>query len=116
VLHYDAANAIMAMQFLAPPFTILRHAMCAGASYPCVPQHAAEFCAATLFGTSLLALDSAAFRQQVARFTNTELCRWELGRLPPRHSPAPHPRPPLRPPPRRPKPSSPPPFPPHLTG
>ncbi len=71
MLHYDASNAIMAMQYLAPPFTILRHAMCGGAVYPHLARHVADFCATTLYSTSALAMTGDAFRAQVTDLATT---------------------------------------------
>lgn len=50
------------MQYLPPPHLVLRPALTAGRSFPKLPRHIAHFMATTLFNTSLLALDSKAWR------------------------------------------------------
>jgi 5-methylthioribose kinase len=75
VYHFDLKNAIIAMQYLAPPFLILRKGMIQGQVYPKLADHVSEFLAQTLFHTSTLKLSTEAYRANVARFTNNELCR-----------------------------------------
>ncbi|KXZ55583.1 hypothetical protein GPECTOR_2g1133 [Gonium pectorale] len=72
---YDPAMALIAMHFLAPPHIILRRGLIAGATYPALAAHLADFLAATLFHTSALKLSTTAFRQKIAQFTNDEMCR-----------------------------------------
>jgi 5-methylthioribose kinase len=59
---FDASSSIIVMELLAAPNVILRHAIVKGGSYPCVGRHTGEFLAATLFNTSLLAMDTRSFR------------------------------------------------------
>lgn len=75
VFHFDLKNAIIAMRFLAPPFIILRKGLIQGLTYPNLADHVSEFLAQTLFNTSTLKLSTEAYRANVARFTNNELCR-----------------------------------------
>jgi len=63
------------MEYLAPPFLILRRGMIQGNVYPHIDEHIAEFMATSMFHTSLLYLDSATYRQNVAKYTNNEMCR-----------------------------------------
>eukprot|EP00887_Chlorella_sp_A99_P002733 scaffold6.g2733.t1 len=72
---YDQTSCIIAMQYLAPPHIILRRGLLEGRTYPLLADHLAAFCASTLFHTSALATDSAAFRAAAQRFANTEMCR-----------------------------------------
>jgi len=62
VFHYDGGRSLIAMEYIAPPATILRQGIIAGRTYPNLAEHVALFLAATLFKTSLLALDTRAFR------------------------------------------------------
>ncbi|KAK9830593.1 hypothetical protein WJX81_002762 [Elliptochloris bilobata] len=75
VHRFDAQLALIVMEYLPPPHSIVRGQLTAGALLPRLPAHVAEFMAATLFGTSLFALDTIRWRQQQARFQNGELCR-----------------------------------------
>ncbi|KIZ04682.1 isopentenyl-diphosphate Delta-isomerase [Monoraphidium neglectum] len=61
VFHFDGGRSLIAMEYVAPPAIILRHGIVAGLIYPRLAGHVAAFLAATLFNTSLLALDSRAF-------------------------------------------------------
>eukprot|EP00798_Chlamydomonas_sp_ICE-L_P015321 gene15321-21405_t len=63
------------MEFLAPPFTVLRHRIVEGKIYPKLGEHVAEFLATTLFNTSAIKLSTTDFRNQIAEFTNNEMCR-----------------------------------------
>ena len=60
--HFDASLCLLVMQYLPPPHLVLRPALTAGHSYPRLARHIAHFMAATLFRTSLFALDSKAWR------------------------------------------------------
>ncbi len=62
VHRFDAQLALIVMQFLPPPAAIARGLLNAGAVLPALPRHAAGFMAATLFHTSLFALDSTRWR------------------------------------------------------
>ncbi|CAL8462461.1 g1994 [Coccomyxa elongata] len=73
--HYDGALCLLVMQYLPPPHLVLRPALTAGRSFPKLPCHIAHFMATTLFNTSLLALDSKAWRELVGRFENVDICR-----------------------------------------
>lgn len=62
VHRFDAQMALIVMDYLPPPHTIVRGQLTAGAVLPKLPAHVAEFMAATLFGTSLFALDTIRWR------------------------------------------------------
>lgn len=62
VYHYDGGRSLIAMEYVAPPAIILRHGIVAGLTYPLLAGHVTSFLAETLFSTSLLALDTRAFR------------------------------------------------------
>ena len=63
VVHrFDAQMALIVMQYLPPPHAIVRGLLTAGEMLPRLPRHVAQFMAATLFGTSLFALDSVRWR------------------------------------------------------
>lgn len=53
---------MIVMELLDSPNLILRHAIVKGDIYPAVAKHVGVFMAATLFNTSLLAMDSRSFR------------------------------------------------------
>ncbi|KAG1677121.1 hypothetical protein FOA52_000927 [Chlamydomonas sp. UWO 241] len=74
VHHFDAANAVIVMEYLRPPFLILRRGMIAGTTYASIDEHISEFLASTLFHTSALCLDTATYRENVKKFTNAEMC------------------------------------------
>jgi 5-methylthioribose kinase len=59
---FDPSSSIIVMELLGAPNIILRHAIVKGATYPHVGRHIGEFLAATLFNTSLLAMDTRSFR------------------------------------------------------
>lgn len=61
--YIHASHAPQRTRYLAPPFIILRRGLIAGSTYPSLATHMASFLAATLFSTSLIALDSATFRR-----------------------------------------------------
>lgn len=50
------------MQYLPPPADVLRRSLTSGGVFPKLAGHVATFMARTLFHTSLLAMDSAAWR------------------------------------------------------
>lgn len=62
VFHFDGGRSLIAMEYVAPPAAVLRHEIVAGRTFPKLAAHVARFLAATLFNTSLYALDSRAFR------------------------------------------------------
>jgi 5-methylthioribose kinase len=72
--HYDSALYLTVMEDLRDAI-IMRKGLIAGQRYPNFAGQIAEFLAQTLFQTSDLALDSAAKKQAVIRFTNPELCK-----------------------------------------
>jgi 5-methylthioribose kinase len=57
-----AQAALLVMQYLPPPADVLRRSLTAGGVFPQLAGHVATFMARTLFHTSLLAMDSAAWR------------------------------------------------------
>jgi 5-methylthioribose kinase len=59
---HEPSCAVLVMELLAPPNIVLRHAIVGGALYPAFAAHMGAFLAATLFHTSLLALDTRQFR------------------------------------------------------
>lgn len=59
---YDPSSSVIVMELLGAPNIILRHAIVKGEAYPAVAGHVGAFLAATLFNTSLLALDTRQFR------------------------------------------------------
>ena len=72
--HYDPTMYLTVMEDLRDAI-IMRKGLIAGQRYPNFAGQIAEFLAQTLFQTSDLALDSAAKKQVVIRFTNPELCK-----------------------------------------
>jgi 5-methylthioribose kinase len=74
VYHYDPVLYLTIMQDLRDAI-IMRKGLIAGRRYPNFAAQIAEFLAQTLFKTSDLYLDSAAKKQEVARFLNPELCK-----------------------------------------
>jgi len=72
--HYDAALYLIVMEDLRDAI-IMRKGLIAGQRYPNFASQIAEFLAQTLFHTSDFAMDSAAKKQAVIRFTNPELCK-----------------------------------------
>ncbi|MEL6236014.1 MAG: S-methyl-5-thioribose kinase [Pseudomonadota bacterium] len=73
--HYDEALALIAMEFLSPHI-IMRHGMINGVIYPRFAEDISTFMAATLFGTSVLALPAAEMKTRIAAFAgNTALCK-----------------------------------------
>lgn len=75
VYHFSRPNGLMVMQYLAPPYIILRKGLIAGIRYPTMAEDMGTFCAQTLFKTSGLSLSTTALRQQVEFWSrNVELC------------------------------------------
>jgi 5-methylthioribose kinase len=75
VLHYDATLALIVMELLEPHI-IMRRGMIAGVEYPRFADHISTFMAATLFGTSDLALPAAEKKTLIGAFAgNTALCK-----------------------------------------
>ena len=76
VFRFDEAKAVIVMRFVAPPCVILRKLHLTGATGTCgYEAHLATFAAATLFGTSGLALGGAELRAQVAAWSgNSAMC------------------------------------------
>jgi 5-methylthioribose kinase len=75
VLHYDATLALIVMELLEPHI-IMRRGMIAGTVYPHFADHISTFMAATLFGTSDLALPAAEKKALIGAFAgNTALCK-----------------------------------------
>lgn len=74
VYEYNPTLYLTVMEDLRDAIT-LRKGLIAGRRYPSAAQQIGEFLAQTLFKTSDLFLDSAAKKQQVARFINPELCK-----------------------------------------
>jgi len=74
IYDYDAAESVMVMQYLAPPHTILRHAMNQGKMFPHMAAHMAEFLASTLFRSSFLAVPATEFRGRVEASGNAPMC------------------------------------------
>lgn len=64
VYRHDPSMALVAMEYLKPPHIILRKGLIKGLQYPLLADHVSTFLARTLFGTSLLANSTAAFRPQ----------------------------------------------------
>lgn len=72
---YDPHMALIAMEYLAPPFIILRQGIIAGHIYPQLSQHLAYFLAHTLFHHSLIKVGSATLKREAHLFNNPEMCR-----------------------------------------
>ncbi len=74
VVHYDPAMALIAMELLEP-HVVMRHGMIDGVVYPGFAEALSTFAAATLFGTSDLAMKAADKKALVTEFAgNTALC------------------------------------------
>ena len=74
VWHFDEAQAIVVMEFLAP-HVILRQALIAGRRVTGLGQRLGQFCARTLFRGSDLSMTAAARKADLALFAgNVELC------------------------------------------
>lgn len=70
----DAPMCLIAMQYVPPPHIILRKGLIQGEIYPLLADHVSSLLAQTLFHTSLFALSSPSFREQVQTFHNPEMC------------------------------------------
>jgi 5-methylthioribose kinase len=75
VFHFDRALAMTVMEYLSP-HVIMRKGLVRGIEYPRFAADIAEFLAATLFNTSVLAGAAAAHKRRIELFArNVELCR-----------------------------------------
>jgi 5-methylthioribose kinase len=75
IFHFDRAQAMIVMEFLHP-HVIMRKGLIRGVEYPRFAADIAEFLAATLFNTSVLAGAAADHKARVALFApNTALCK-----------------------------------------
>jgi 5-methylthioribose kinase len=75
VFHFDRAQAMIVMEYLHPHI-IMRKGLIRGVEYPKFAADIAEFLAATLFNTSVLAGSAAEHKARVALFApNTALCK-----------------------------------------
>jgi 5-methylthioribose kinase len=75
IFHFDRDQAMIVMEYLSP-HVIMRKGLIRGMEYPRFAADIAEFLAATLFHTSVLAGTAADHKRRVALFApNIELCR-----------------------------------------
>jgi 5-methylthioribose kinase len=75
VFHFDRAQAMIVMEYLRP-HVIMRKGLIRGIEYPRFADDIAEFLAATLFNTSVLAGTAAAHKARLELFApNTALCK-----------------------------------------
>lgn len=75
VFHFDRAQAMIVMEYLRP-HVIMRKGLIRGIRYPRFADDIAEFLAATLFNTSVLAGTAADHKARVELFApNTSLCK-----------------------------------------
>jgi 5-methylthioribose kinase len=75
VFHFDRAQAMIVMEYLQP-HVIMRKGLIRGVEYPIFAADIAEFLAATLFKTSVLAGSAAEHKARVALFApNVALCK-----------------------------------------
>jgi 5-methylthioribose kinase len=75
IFHFDRAQAMIVMEYLHPHI-IMRKGLIRGVEYPHFAADLAEFLAATLFNTSVLAGSAAEHKARVALFApNTALCK-----------------------------------------
>jgi 5-methylthioribose kinase len=75
VFHFDRAQAMIVMEYLHPHI-IMRKGLIRGVEYPNFAADMAEFLAATLFNTSVLAGSAGEHKARVALFApNTALCK-----------------------------------------
>ena len=75
VFHFDRAQAMIVMEYLRP-HVIMRKGLVGGIQYPRFAADIAEFLAATLFNTSVLAGTAAEQKARVELFApNTALCK-----------------------------------------
>lgn len=76
VFHFDPSMALLAMEYVPQPSQILRYGLIQGRVYPHLAVQMAEFCANTLFKTSLLCLSTREFRTAQQHYCgNVEMCR-----------------------------------------
>jgi len=75
IFHFDRAQAMIVMEYLHPHI-IMRKGLIRGVEYPKFAADIAEFLAATLFNTSVLAGSAAEHKARVALFApNIALCK-----------------------------------------
>ena len=75
VFHFDRAQAMIVMEYLHP-HVIMRKGLIRGIEYPRFADDIAEFLAATLFSTSVLAGTAAEHKARAELFApNTALCK-----------------------------------------
>lgn len=75
VFHFDREQAMIVMEYLSPHI-IMRKGLVRGIEYPRFAADIAEFLAATLFHTSVLAGTAAEHKRRLELFArNVELCR-----------------------------------------
>src|SRR5471030_2723607 len=75
VFHFDRAQAMIVMEYLHPHI-IMRKGLIRGVEYPRFSVDIAEFLAATLFNTSVLAGSASEHKARIALFApNTALCK-----------------------------------------
>src|SRR5579862_4992320 len=75
IFHFDRQQAMIVMEYLSP-HVIMRKGLIRGMEYPRFAADIAEFLAATLFNTSVLAGSAAEHKRRIALFApNIELCR-----------------------------------------
>ncbi len=75
VFHFDRAQAMIVMEYLHPHI-VMRKGLIRGVLYPQFASDIAEFLAATLFSTSVLAGSAAEHKARVALFApNTAMCK-----------------------------------------
>jgi 5-methylthioribose kinase len=72
---YDASTALIAMEYVPPPNTILRKVMMAKKRLPLLASHMSSFMARTLFKSSILALNGPMIREKIAFWSkNIQMC------------------------------------------
>jgi 5-methylthioribose kinase len=75
LFHFDRAQAMIVMEYLRP-HVIMRKGLIRGVEYPRFADDVAEFLAATLFNTSVLAGNAAEHKARLALFVpNAALCK-----------------------------------------
>jgi 5-methylthioribose kinase len=73
--YFSEKDALIVMQYLAPPIQILRKGLIQGIRYPTMAADMGTFCAKTLFRTSGFSLSATALRQEVQFWSqNREMC------------------------------------------
>ncbi len=73
MLDFDPRMSTIAMAYIGPPAVMLRLGLNAGTIYPQLAAHMGRFTSRTLFGTSLLALDSTKHRYCRSRVETLDL-------------------------------------------